>query len=85
MSRSQHERGDFVREKIGNRILFALGKEEITAEEAGDIDDLLRDLGTAGTTSNLELAKHPYYQQAIEAWGKYLKDRQKQFAESRRK
>lgn len=84
MSRSQHERGDFIREKIGNQILHDLGRGEITAEEAGDIDDLLQDLDAAGTTPNLDLAKHPYYKQAIEAWKKYLADRKKQFAESRR-
>jgi len=55
MSRSQHERGDFIREKMGLAILRDLGSGKIDAVEAGNLDDLMRDILASGVTFNMEL------------------------------
>lgn len=68
MSLSRHERGDFIREKMGLSILRDLGKGKITAKEAGETDDLMRDLQASGVTFNLDLAKNERYLMAVEAW-----------------
>lgn len=84
MSYTQFERGKFIREKMGLLQLIALGQGEMTAQECGDLDDLVKEaLETAGTTHNTELAKHPIYLKAVEAWGK-ARERRRKFYEQRR-
>lgn len=75
MSVSQRERGQFIRSKMNHYILIALGKEEINAEEAGRIFDLISEVETSGSTHNSELVKEPIYIQAVEDWGKVRKRR----------
>lgn len=69
MSRSQHERGDFIREKMGLAILKDLGASKIDAIQAGDLDDLMRAMRISGVTFDLDLARNPYYLRAVNAWG----------------
>jgi hypothetical protein len=83
MSRSHYERGEFIRAKMSLYILHDLGDEKINAEQAGDIEDLMRSIETSGMTFNLELAKHEYYQRAIEEWRKYKEAKRQTFKESR--
>lgn len=70
MSFVQYERGQFIRSKMNLYILMALGREEINAEESGRIFDLISFVETSGSTHNEELAKEPFYNQALKDWGK---------------
>jgi hypothetical protein len=75
MSISLRKRGDFIREKMGMAILKDLGSGKIDAVEAGDLDDLMRDITTSGVTFNMELAANPYYLSAVMAWGKHKRSK----------
>jgi len=68
MSYSKRERGEYIRLKMHGYILYALGKGEINAEQAGDIFDLISDVETAGTPKSKELANHQYYLKAVAEW-----------------
>jgi len=71
MSFSQHERGKFIRERMGYLQLIALGKGQMTAEGCDDLDKLVeKGMETSGSTHNEELAKEPLYKQAIKDWRK---------------
>ena len=82
MSQTQYERGQFIRSRIHLSILMALGKEEIDAEESGRIFDLISFVETSGSTHNGELAKEPFYIQAVKDWGK-VKERRRMKYESK--
>ena len=79
MSFTQHERGKFICSKIQHYILMALGREEIDAEEAGRIFDLLSEVETSGSTHNSELVKEPFYIQAVKDWQKVRERRMKKY------
>lgn len=68
MSFSQYERGQFIRSKMQLYILLALGEEEISAEEAGRLFDLISEVETSGSTHNSELVREPIYLRAVENW-----------------
>lgn len=78
MSLSQRTRGDFIREKMGLAILHDLGESKIDSKQAGDIDNLMRDLEASGATVNIELAQNEYYLKAIEAWRKHLETKREE-------
>lgn len=84
MKKSQYRRGEFIKAKIGLSILHDLGSGKIDAEQAGDLDNLMREIEMSGVTFNLELAKHPYYQKAIEVWRGYLEAKRQSIIESGR-
>lgn len=77
MSRSRHERGDFIREKMGLYILKDLGNNKIDAKQASYVDNLMRHLEASGVTYSPDLAIDEYYLKALKEWRKYLKDREK--------
>jgi hypothetical protein len=77
MSISLRKRGDFIREKMGLSILHELGTGKINAEQAGDVDDLMRDLSGSGTTCNSDLAGNRYYLDAVQAWKKFKRDQKR--------
>lgn len=84
MSRSLHERGDFIREKMGLAILHDLGGEKINANEAAEVDDLMRDLQASGVTFNIDLARNKYYLNAVASWREYKEAQRQNVIESRR-
>lgn len=73
----QRRRGDFIREKMGLSILHDLGTEKINADQAGGVDDLMRDLSGSGTTCNLDLARNEYYLRAVQAWKDFKRGQEK--------
>lgn len=79
MSLSQYERGNFIRLKIHGYILDALGHGEINADGAGDVYDLISFVETSGSTHNSELAEHPFYKKAVEAWREVRERRIKKY------
>jgi len=83
MSFAQHERGKFICSKIQYYILMALGREEIDAEEAGRIFDLLSEVETSGSTHNSELVREPFYLQAVKDWQKVRERRRKKYEDRR--
>jgi len=56
---------------MGLAILRDLGSGKIDAVEAGNLDDLMRDILASGVTFNMELAINPYYLRAVNAWGEF--------------
>ena len=84
MSQAQHERGEFISSRMRDYILKALGHGEIDATEASRIFDLTKKpiLETSGSTHNDELAKEPFYVQAVKDWGK-VKERRRMKYESK--
>lgn len=84
MKKSQYKRGEFIKAKIGLSILHDLGNGKIDAEQAGDIEDLMREIETSGITFNIELTKHEYYQRAIEAWRECLEAKRQRVIHSGR-
>ena len=84
MSQTQFERGEFISSKMQWYILIALGREEIDPEEAARIFDLTKKpiIETSGSTHNDELAKEPFYIQAMKDWGK-VKERRRMKYENR--
>ena len=79
MSLSQYERGKFIRLKMHGFILVALIGGKINAERAGDIYDLISFVEVSGSTHNPDLAKEPFYVQAIKDWRKVRERRIKKY------
>ena len=79
MSFSQYERGKFIRSRMMHNILMAGGKGEIDAEEFGRLYDLISEIETSGSTHNSELAKEPFYLQAVKDWQKVRERRVKKY------
>lgn len=71
MSYSKRDRGIYIRQNIHYNILIDLALEKIKAEQAGFVYNLLSSLSVAGTTNNRDLARNPYYKNAIENWRIY--------------
>lgn len=79
MSFSQYERGKFIRSRMMQSILMAGGKGEIDVEEFGRLYDLISEIETSGSTHNSELAKEPFYLQAVKDWQKVRERRVKKY------
>jgi len=79
MSFSQYERGKFIRSRMMQNILIAGGKGEIDTEEFGRLYDLISEVETSGSTHNSELAKEPFYLQAVKDWQKVRERRVKKY------
>ncbi len=83
MSYTKRERGQYIKLKIHDSILFDLAHGIINAEKAGHVYNLISHVETAGTTHNEELAKNKYYQEAVAEWVKARKIQRQRFMESK--
>ena len=75
MSQSQYKRGQFIKSRMMHYNLMACG----TTEEFGRIYDLISFVETSGSTHNEELAKEPFYLQALKDWQKVKERRVKKY------
>lgn len=83
MSYSKFERGKYIRLEMHYFILIALGKGEISAEQAGSVYDLMSKIETAGTTHSRELANNEYYKKAEAGWAKAKEAHRQRIIESK--
>lgn len=78
MRKSDYKRGEFILSRIQHYLLIDLGKEEIDAEQAGYVFDLMvwsqrnGKLFSNGVTTEEDLANNPYYLKALKDWQNYL-------------
>lgn len=83
MSYTKYERSKYIKLKMHHLILLDLGREKITAIQAGDIYDLMSGIETAGTTHRQELAKNKFYIRAVKDWIRAKKIHRERIAKSK--